>query len=70
MTTGDRSAAATRSATLLSPVVIPKELQYPIPDPLPPSVTEIRQSLSHHEAWRWVEEIYRRHRGTSMEVAA
>jgi len=68
---GDRfTVADLAAAALLSPLVIPKGFQYPIPDPLPSSVLEIRESLSSHESWRWVEEMYARHRGGSMEVAA
>ena len=58
------------AAALLSPIVIPKELQYPVPEPLPATITELRSSLASHEGARWVTEMYRRHRGTSAEVAA
>jgi glutathione S-transferase len=66
---GDRfSVADLCAAALLSPLVIPKQFQYPIPDPLPRSLVEMRETFSTHPAFLWVEEMYRRHRGTSAEV--
>ena len=62
------SVADLCAAALLSPLVIPKEFQYPIPDPLPRSLAELRSSFSSHPAFLWTEEMYRRHRGASAEV--
>ena len=62
------SVADLTAAALFSPLVVPKEFQYPIPDPIPHALVEIRGSFSAHEAFRWVEEMYHRHRGASAEV--
>ena len=64
------SVADLAAAALLSPIVIPKELQYAIPEPLPRSVVEIRESFAKHTAFDWVREMYRRHRGASAEISS
>ena len=63
------SVADLTAAALFSPLVMPKELQYRFPEPLPESLGELRSSVSAHEAFVWVAEMYRRHRGASAEVA-
>ena len=40
-----------------------------IPHVLPESLAELRNSASTHDAFGWVAEMYRRHRGTTAEVA-
>jgi len=62
------SIADLTAAALLSPLVTPKELQYHVPEPLPKSFAALRDSFASHDAFRWVAEIYRRHRGASTEV--
>jgi glutathione S-transferase len=64
------SVADLTAAALFSPLVVPKEFQYPIPDPVPRDLAELRGSFSAHEAFRWVEEMYHRHRGASAEVSS
>jgi glutathione S-transferase len=56
------------AAALFSPLVMPKEFQYPFPRPVPRSLADLQESLSGHRGFGWVAEIYRRHRGTSAEV--
>jgi glutathione S-transferase len=67
---GDRfSVADLTAAALVAPLVLPPEFPYQIPSP-PEPVASFRTSLSQRRVWRWVEEMYRRHRGRSAEVAA
>jgi glutathione S-transferase len=67
---GDRfSVADLTAAALLSPLVMPPEAPHPPPRPLPASLVEFRESLAQHPAFRWVGDIYRRHRGVSAELA-
>jgi glutathione S-transferase len=63
------SIADLTAAALFSPLVMPKELQYRLPEPLPESLAKLRSSVSTHGAFAWVAEMYQRHRGASAEVA-
>jgi len=68
---GDRfTVADLTAAALLSPLVLPPEFPYPLPAAPPESIASFRASLAGRPAFRWVEEMYRRHRGTSAEIAA
>ncbi len=68
---GDRfSVADLTAAALLAPVVFPPEFPYAPPGPLPAPVARWRDSLASRPACRWAGEMYRRHRGTSAEIAA
>jgi glutathione S-transferase len=68
---GDRfSVADLTAAALLCPLVAPPEFPYVWPDPWPEEWEEFRRSLSNRPGYRWVEETYRRHRGSSAEAAA
>jgi glutathione S-transferase len=58
------------AASLLFPIVRPDEAQYPAPEPLPEAIVERREALASRPGFRWVQEMYRRHRGSSAEVAA
>jgi glutathione S-transferase len=58
------------AAALLSPLVAPPEFPYPLPQPLPEPVIALRRSFSMHPAFRWVVEMYRRHRGRSTAIKA
>jgi glutathione S-transferase len=56
------------AAALMSPIVMPEEFPYPLTIPLPKPIAKAREQLSWHPAFRWVEEIYHRHRGTSAAI--
>ena len=56
------------AAALLSPIVRPPEFPYALPDPLPPRLAAIRSEVAERDGFRWVEEMYRRHRGSSSEL--
>ncbi len=64
------SVADLTAAALLSPIVIPPEVQFPRFDPrrLPESVQQFRESLRARRGYHWVGEMFRRHRGSSAEV--
>jgi len=68
---GDRfSVADLTAAALFGPVALPPEWPYPPPGPIPGPMAEFRASIEEHPAYKWVIEMYRRHRGASMESAA
>jgi glutathione S-transferase len=69
---GDRfSVADLTAAALFSPLVQPPEYPYALPSGTPPAaVRELQEEFASRPAFAWVRETYRRHRGTSMEVAA
>jgi glutathione S-transferase len=69
---GDRfTVADLAGASLLAPVVMPPEY----PDApwtrisVPSELASFRDSLSDREGFRWVLEMYRRHRGRSVEIS-
>ena len=66
---GERfSVADLTAAAMLGAIVAPREHQYLPPEPIPASWRDFRASLAGHTAFRWVEEMYRRHRGVSCAV--
>jgi glutathione S-transferase len=62
------SVADLTAAALLSPLVLPPELEYPPAGPLPAALASYRESLRDHATFGWVAGMYRRHRGVSAEV--
>jgi glutathione S-transferase len=64
------SVADLTAAALFAPLVMPPEFPYGLPGPLPEPAAMFRDSLAGHQGFRWVLDVYRRHRGTSMERAA
>jgi glutathione S-transferase len=58
------------AAALLAPLAAPTELEYQPPEPLPPPFERVRQEFGGDPMFRWVREIYRRHRSPSAEVRA
>jgi glutathione S-transferase len=68
---GDRfSVADLTAAALLFPLVRPPEAPYMIPPPMPPSIEDLRESLSERPGYKWVEQMYRQHRAKSAEVVS
>jgi glutathione S-transferase len=57
------------AAALLSPVLQPPEIQYPLRVELPPYLQDYRATLLRHPAMQWAAGIYRLHRGHSAEAA-
>lgn len=65
---GDRfTVADLTAAALLAPLVRPPEFPYALP-PLVPPLAAWRATLADSSAFRWVEDMYRRHRGVSCAV--
>ena len=69
---GDRfSVADLTAAALFSPLVAPAEFQYQLmQERWGEHWQAFRDSLADRPGYRWVEETYRRHRGSSAEVEA
>jgi len=63
------SGADLTAAALFSPLAAPPEFPYETPDPWPPTWEEFRSGLADRPGLAWVTEMYRRHRGSSAEVA-
>lgn len=57
------------AAALLSPLLQPPEIQYPLRITLPPYLQDYRATLLRHPATQWATGIYRSHRGGSTEVS-
>ena len=57
------------AAAMLSPLLQPPEIQYPVRVELPTYLQNYRASLLRHPAVRWAAEIYRLHRGRSAELS-
>ena len=53
-------------AALLYPLVWPPEFQYKLPEP---PRSEFQESVRDHPALVWISETWRRHRGSSAEIA-
>ena len=57
------------AAAMLSPLLQPPEIQYPLRVELPPYLQDYRATLLQHQATQWAAGIYRLHRGRSAEVS-
>jgi glutathione S-transferase len=57
------------AAAMLSPLLQPPEIQYPMRVELPPYLQDYRATLLQHPAAQWAAKIYRLHRGRSAEVS-
>ena len=60
------------AASILAPIVMPPEFPYIElhPDERTAQSRRFRDSLKDRPGFKWVEDMYARHRGTSAEVAA
>jgi glutathione S-transferase len=66
----DFTIADLTAAAVMTAIVRPPEFPYPLPEPRPEAFVPQRNEGTAHEAFRWVETIYRRHRGSSYEIVA
>jgi glutathione S-transferase len=57
------------AAALLSPLLQPPEIQYPVQVELPPYLQDYRATVLRHPAAQWAIEVYRLHRGRSAQVS-
>ena len=63
------SVADLAGASLLFPLVRPSVgLQSELPDTFAPPLEEFRTSVADRPSFKWVDEMYRRHRGTSASI--
>jgi glutathione S-transferase len=62
------SVADLTAAALLSPLLQPPQIQYPLQIDWPAYLRDYRAALLQHPAAQWAAGIYRRHRGVSAEV--
>jgi glutathione S-transferase len=69
---GSFTVADLTAASILAPIVMPAEFPYVKlhPDERTAQSRRFRDSLHDRPGFKWVEEMYARHRGTSAEVAA
>lgn len=68
---GDRFGIADlTAAAVMTAIIRPPQFPYPLPEPWPAELVELRESVATHPAFRWVLDIYARHRSTSSEIAA
>lgn len=63
------SVADLAAAAVMTAIVRPAGFPYPLPQPVPAAFTELQASVQEHPGYRWVQDIYRRHRPASCEVA-
>jgi glutathione S-transferase len=56
------------AAAMLSPLLQPPEIQYPLRVELPPYLRDYRDAVMRHPAALWAIDIYRLHRARSAEV--
>lgn len=69
--TGDRFGVADlAAAAVMTAIVRPPEFPYPLPEPWPPALVELRASVAARAGFAWTLDVYRRHRGVSAEVPA
>jgi glutathione S-transferase len=67
---GDRFTVADLTASaLLFPLVRPKEAPFMVSPPLPETFERFRESMSERPGYKYVEDMYRRHRGSSSALA-
>jgi glutathione S-transferase len=62
------SVADLAAAAVMTAIIRPPEFPYPLPDPWPPELVELRQSVAERPGFRWVLDIYARHRGAPSEI--
>lgn len=65
---GRFSVADLTGAALLFPLVAPPQFPYELPAEWPDEWEQFRRSLSDRPGYRWVQEMYSRHRGSSAAV--
>jgi glutathione S-transferase len=56
------------AAAVMTAIIRPPEFSYALPEPWPPALVELRASVASREGFRWVQEIYRAHRGRSYGI--
>jgi glutathione S-transferase len=57
------------AAAVMTAIIRPPQFPYPLPEPWPPELVALRDSVSGHPAFGWVLGIYSLHRDPSCEIA-
>jgi glutathione S-transferase len=55
------------AAAVMTAIIRPPQFSYPLPEPWPNELVDLRGSVSERTGFRWVLDIYARHRGASFE---
>ena len=66
---GEFGLADLAAAAVMTAIIRPPEFSYPLPEPWPAELLELRAGLAARPGFQWVLEIYRRHRGDSSELS-
>lgn len=64
------SVADLTAASIMTAILRPPEFPYPLPEPWPPELVELRDSFADRPGYRWVMETYATHRDASAEVSS
>lgn len=68
---GDRFGVADLAvASVMTAIIRPPEFPYPLPEPWPAALVELRESVADRPGFRWVLDMYVKHRGNSAEISA
>ncbi|GMU53682.1 MAG: hypothetical protein AMXMBFR33_28280 [Candidatus Xenobia bacterium] len=59
---GSFSLADLTAAAVMTALIRPPEFSYPLPEPWPPALVELRESLAERPGFKWVLDVYRRFR--------
>jgi glutathione S-transferase len=66
---GDRFGVADlAAAAVMTAIIRPPQFSYPLPEPWPAELVELRESVSRRAGYAWVLDIYAHHRGESSEI--
>ncbi len=56
------------AAAVMTAIIRPPQFSYPLPEPWPHALVELRASVAGRPGFRWVLDVYERHRGASSEI--
>jgi glutathione S-transferase len=64
------SIADLAAAAVMTAIIRPPQFSYPLPEPWPRKLVELRESVADRAGFRWVLNIYAQHRGASSEIVS
>jgi len=67
---GSFSIADLTAAAVMTAIIRPPQFSYPLPEPWPPELVDLRGSVAERAGFRWVLDVYARHRGASYEAGS